>query len=102
MANFITGIRIICSIALMFCPVLSPTFYGLYLLAGFTDMVDGTVARKTNTASEFGSRLDTAADFIFAVVCLVRLIPNLELPFWSLIWTAVIAFMKAIIFGNFF
>ena len=31
-------------------------------------MVDGTVARKTNTVSEFGARLDTIADFIFFAV----------------------------------
>lgn len=30
-------------------------------------MIDGTVARKTNTANEFGSRLDTFADITFVV-----------------------------------
>ena len=65
MANFITSLRIICSIALLLCPALSPVFYALYISAGFTDMIDGTIARKTNTVSEFGSKLDTVADFIF-------------------------------------
>ena len=64
MANIITSIRILCSIALLFCQSLSPTFYLLYVVAGFTDMIDGTVARKTNTVSEIGSKLDTVADFI--------------------------------------
>lgn len=63
MANFITGSRIIFSIVLLFCPALSPTFYGLYILAGFTDMIDGAVARKTDTVSVLGSRLDTVATF---------------------------------------
>ena len=49
MANIITGIRIVCSIALLFCPVFSPAFYALYLTAGVSDMIDGTVARKTGT-----------------------------------------------------
>ena len=96
MANIITSIRILCSIALFFCPTLSPAFYSLYLVAGFTDMIDGTVARKTNTVSEFGSRLDTIADFIFVVVCLIKLIPIMEIPEWLSIWIAVIAFIKAI------
>lgn len=96
MANIITSIRILCSIALVFCPTLSLEFYSLYLAAGFTDMIDGTVARKTNTVSEFGSRLDTIADFIFVVVCLIKLIPILEIPEWLSIWIAVIAFIKAI------
>ena len=69
MANLITSLRIICSIALLLCPALSQVFYVLYIIAGVTDMIDGTVARKTNTVSEFGSRLDTVADFIFVMVC---------------------------------
>ena len=45
-------------------------FYILYLVAGFSDMIDGTVARKTGTVSESGSRPDTTADFVLAAVCL--------------------------------
>ena len=59
MANIITCIRIICSIVLLFCPVFSPVFYALYITAGVSDMLDGAVARKTGTVSEFGSKLDT-------------------------------------------
>ncbi|MGN0346693.1 MAG: CDP-alcohol phosphatidyltransferase family protein [Lachnospiraceae bacterium] len=96
MANIITGIRILCSIALLFCPALSPTFYVLYLAAGLTDMIDGTVARKTNSVSEFGSRLDTVADFILVVVCLIKLMPILVIPGWLYLWIAIIALIKAI------
>ena len=96
MANLITGIRILCSIALLFFPAFSPAFYTLYLVAGVSDMIDGTVARKTGTASAFGSKLDTAADFILAAVCLIKLIPALDMPIWLIIWIAVIALIKAI------
>lgn len=51
MANIITGCRIVCSIFLLCSPVFSNVFYILYLLAGFTDMVDGLVARKTNNTT---------------------------------------------------
>ena len=51
MANLITGTRILCSIALLFCQPLSPSFVVLYLVSGLTDMVDGAVARKTGTVS---------------------------------------------------
>ncbi len=61
MANIITGIRIVLSVALLFCPALSPRFYALYIAAGFSDMIDGAVARKTGTVSEFGSRLQTVS-----------------------------------------
>ena len=94
MANYITCIRIVLSAALLFCPALSPAFYALYLAAGFSDMIDGAVARKTGTVSELGSRLDTIADLVFTAVCLIKLLPVLEVPVWLLIWIAVIAVIK--------
>lgn len=94
MANLITVIRILCSIALLFCSALSPWFYVLYIAAGVSDMVDGWVARKTNTVSEFGSKLDTVADIIFVVVCLVKLLPVIHLPVWIYIWVGLIACIK--------
>ena len=96
MANIITCIRIICSIALQFCPVFSPAFYALYITAGVSDMADGAVARKRGTVSEFGSKLDTAADFILVVVCLIKLIPVIHVPTWLIIWIIIIAAIKAI------
>ena len=57
-------------------------------------MADGAVARRTGTASEFGSRLDTAADIVFVAVCLIKLLPVLHVPGWLYIWIAVIAFIK--------
>lgn len=94
MANIITGCRILCSIILLFIPAFSHTFYILYLVAGFTDMIDGTIARKTNTVSEFGSRLDTIADIIFVVSCMIKLLPVLTIPIWLWIWIGVIATIK--------
>jgi CDP-diacylglycerol--glycerol-3-phosphate 3-phosphatidyltransferase len=96
MANIITGLRIICSIALLFCRVFSPAFYALYVTAGISDIADGAVARKTDTDSEFGSKLDTAADFVLLVVCLIKLLPAIHVPPWLAIWIAVIAVIKAV------
>lgn len=94
MANLVTGCRIACSIWMLFFPAFSDWFYILYLLCGLTDMIDGTIARKTNTASRFGARLDTIADFIFVVAALVKLLPVMHLPKWLWIWIAVIAAIK--------
>ena len=96
MANAITCIRIVCSIVLLFCPVFSPAFYVLYIAAGVSDMADGAVARRTGTVSEFGSKLDTAADLVLVIACLVKLIPAVPLPVWLIIWAIVIALIKAI------
>ena len=94
MANAITIFRIADSIALLFCPVFSPAFYVFYIMAGVSDMLDGFVARKTNTASRFGARLDTIADFVFVVVCLIKLL--LSIPAWLYVWIGIIAFIKAV------
>ncbi len=96
MANIITGIRIVISALLLFCPAFSPTFFLLYIAAGASDMIDGPVARKTGTASELGSRLDTLADIVFVTVCLKKLLPVLDVPFWIIIWIAIIAFIKLV------
>lgn len=96
MANLITGIRILCSIALLFFPAFSPAFFILYIVAGVSDMIDGTVARKTGTVSEFGSKLDTIADFVLVCCCLIKLFPVEDIPTWLIIWIIVIAVIKAI------
>lgn len=94
MANIITFIRILLSFILLFCPTFSPAFFVLYIAAGVSDMIDGAVARKTETVSEFGSRLDTGADFVFAAACLIKLLPVLHIPAWLYIWIAIIALIK--------
>ena len=96
MANTITIFRIAVSIVLLFCPVFSPAFYVFYIVAGVSDMLDGFVARKTNTASRFGARLDTIADFVLVVVCLIKLLPVLRIPAWLYIWIGIIALIKVI------
>lgn len=95
-ADIITGFRILGSVALLFFPALSLPFCILYLLCGLSDMIDGTVARKTNSVSSFGSILDTVADFIFMTVCAFKLLPVIQLPVWLWIWIAVIAIIKGI------
>lgn len=85
----------LCSMGILCFPAFSPEFYTMYFLCGFSDMIDGTIARKTNTVSEFGSKLDTVADFVFVVVCLIKLLPMIHIPVWLWIWIAVIAVIKA-------
>ena len=95
-ANLITLCRILLSFVLFFLLPMSVPFIVVYLLCGISDMVDGLVARKTNTVSEFGSKLDTVADFIMVVVCMIKLFPIPAIDSWLYVWIAVIAFIKAI------
>lgn len=97
-ANIITGFRIVFSVLLLMFSAFSSGFYAMYLAGSITDMIDGAVARKTNSASSFGSRLDSLADFIFMSSVLVKILPAIDIPSESLFWTAAIAIVK--IAGN--
>ena len=93
-ANIITGCRIFGSILLLFFPAFSSGFYITYLLCGFSDMIDGAIARKTNSTGKFGSRLDMIADFVFVTASLFKLLPAIRIPGWLWIWGGVIAVIK--------
>ena len=94
MANLITSCRILLSLLLLFFPALSPGFFGIYLAAGLSDMLDGFVARRTNSASPLGARLDSMADLLFLAVCLLKLLPVLTLPVWLWVWVGMIALLR--------
>ncbi len=93
-ANIITGCRIIGSIQLLFFPAFSLAFYITYLICGFSDMIDGTIARKTNSTSEWGDKIDTVADFVFVTVSLIKILPTINIPKWLWIWGVIIAIIK--------
>ena len=81
---------------MLFFPAFSLAFYALYITAGVSDMVDGWVARRTHTASELGAKLDTIADIVFVVVCMVKLLPVLDITTWFWVWIGIIALIKII------
>ena len=57
-------------------------------------MIDGTVARKTEAVSKFGARLDTFADFVFVLVCSIKILPTIHIPMWLWAWIIIIALIK--------
>ena len=93
-ANIITGSRVALSLPLLFIPLSSAWFYILYLFCGFTDMIDGTIARKTGAASEFGARLDTVSDFVFLCVSSIKFLPMVSISQWLWLWVAVIGVVR--------
>ena len=94
LANMITGLRIIGSLTLLFFDVPSFPFYITYLLCGFSDMIDGAIARRTGAVSNFGAKLDTASDFVFMFVCWVKILPLIHIPVWLWVWITLIALIK--------
>ena len=93
-AFILTSCRIPGSILSLFFPVFSPAFYITYILCGFSDMIDGTIARKTNSVSDFGAKIDTAADLVFVAVSFIKLLPNIHIPWWLWIWGGIITIIK--------
>ena len=93
-ANILSGCRILGSILLLFFPAFSLVFYIIYLFCGFSDMIDGTIARKTNSTSEFGAKMDTVADLVFVAVSLIKLLSTIHIPVWLWIWGSAIAIIK--------
>jgi len=89
--NLITTIRIVGSVCLLFLKPLSKAFFIVYTLSGLSDAIDGFVARKTNSVSELGTKLDSIADLMFYIVMIAKILPMLieKLPFW--IWYMVLA-----------
>ena len=94
LANIITASRTVFSVPLLFIPLSSAWFYMLYLFCGLTDLIDGTVARKTGSDSKFGARLDTFADFVFVLVCSIKILPIIHIPVWLWVWISIIALIK--------
>ena len=93
-ANIITCCRIAGSVLLLFFPAFSIEFYVTYLLGGVSDMIDGTIARKTNSASELGAKIDTVADLVFVAVSMIKILPALHISQWLWTWGVVIAIIK--------
>ncbi len=75
--NIITCIRLIAAVVLVHLSVTKHTvaFYVIYGVCGLTDLLDGTIARATNTCSKLGSRLDSVADLTFLGVMAYKIIP---------------------------
>ena len=93
-ANIVTSIRIFGSVCMLCASVWSPLFYSTYLLCGFTDMVDGTIARKTNAVTPFGSCLDSIADLVFLTVASIKILPAIYIPNWLWVSILIVFIMK--------
>jgi CDP-diacylglycerol--glycerol-3-phosphate 3-phosphatidyltransferase len=78
---------------------LSVLFFAVYSLCCASDILDGYVARKTNTASKLGETLDSVADFVFIAIALVIFIPLLTWEWWILYWIGLIAFVRFLSLG---
>ena len=75
LANFITSIRLVGAICILFTETLSRPFFIIYIISGITDALDGFVARKLNITSDFGRKLDSVSDLLFNGITLAKIFP---------------------------
>lgn len=86
LASWITTVRLLLA-PLVYWQLTSATSTGVYwglgllMLAGFTDILDGWVARSRNEVSELGKALDPVADKLIILTALIALIGR-GLPLW--------------------
>ncbi len=92
--NYITLSRIILSPFLLFTLPLSPTFYIIYFLCGLSDILDGFVARKTNSTSEFGAKLDSIADLLMFTAILITLLRVINPLPMLILWIVAICLIR--------
>ena len=96
LANIITTSRIAASAFLLFTKAFSPWFYVLYIYCGASDMIDGTVARRTNSQSAFGEKLDSISDVCFFAAIAVKIFPFIIGERLILIFACAILALKMI------
>lgn len=101
LANAVTSLRLIGAIIIIFLEPLSIPFYVVYTICGLSDGIDGTIARKMGTSSDFGSKLDSVSDLVFYIVMFVKIIPALIelMPMWMWCLVAVILAIRLFSYG---
>ena len=100
-ANYISVSRIIMSILIIGTKAFSVPFFIIYSYCGLSDIADGFFARKYNSESKLGEKIDSLADTVFVLAIMVKIIPTLDLPKEIFIWIISIGIIKlfGIVYG---
>lgn len=91
LANIITASRIIAAIVLFFFSSITGVFLALYFYCGFSDLIDGPIARKTGSVSVIGAMLDTVGDVLTYLALAKIMIMQQLVPIWVIAWMLVTA-----------
>jgi len=87
--NIITLSRFVLVASLIFLPPLSAASITIFVIAGVTDMIDGTLARQIkNAKSRLGAELDSMADMFMVIVSVFFILPAMNL--WPQLWYGIL------------
>lgn len=85
-ANVVSFSRVIGAVILFCQKEFSALFLVVYTLCGVTDLIDGPIARKTNSTSTIGATLDTVGD-VATYLALTKILTTKKMvPLWIFIW----------------
>ena len=90
LANIITSSRIIGAIYLFCCSDFTNAYLAVYCYCGFSDFIDGPIARKTGSSSALGAALDTIGDVLTYLSMIKILVIQGLVPGWLLAWLGVL------------
>lgn len=85
-ANIVTMTRVIGATLLFTRSKIDLVFLSVYVFCGFTDLIDGPIARKLGSSSALGATLDTIGDVLTYLALTKILINNNLVPVWIIIW----------------
>jgi CDP-diacylglycerol--glycerol-3-phosphate 3-phosphatidyltransferase/cardiolipin synthase len=74
--------------------------FSIFIIAIFTDGLDGYLARKFNAISFFGAYLDVIADFILIILAFVAFVLKGIYPYW-IIFLIIMVFAQFILTSQF-
>lgn len=90
-ANYISLLRMALSLSSLMLWSNKTAFIIVYLVCGLSDVVDGYIARRTNSESKLGEKLDSIADFVMFFVIAMILYESLKSQISSIIIPLTIA-----------
>lgn len=89
LANIVTTSRMIGAAFLFMCNDFTTPYLIVYVYCGFTDFIDGPIARKTGSSSSLGAALDTIGDVLTYLSFVKIFIMKGLIPWWLLVWLGI-------------
>ena len=90
LANKVTTFRLLLGLPILLCLNNDKILIGwlFILIGGFSDWLDGWLARRSTTKSNWGAQVDPLADKVMILVPMLWLLKQNILPLWS-IWILI-------------